>query len=72
VGLKGEFIAAFAGEGSEPASLEELERRLDRGDFDLVAVGRALLQDPEWVVKIREGRTHELANFERSALAKLY
>ncbi|MET0273291.1 MAG: NADH:flavin oxidoreductase [Phenylobacterium sp.] len=72
VGLNGEFIAAFAGEGSQPASLEELERRLDRGDFDLVAVGRALLQDPQWVVKIREGRTHELEAFERSALAKLY
>ena len=72
VGLSGEFIAAFAGEGSKPASLEELERRLDRGDFDLVGVGRALLQDPEWVVKIREGRTSELKNFEREALAKLY
>ncbi|KQW68246.1 1,2-oxophytodienoate reductase [Phenylobacterium sp. Root77] len=72
VGLSGEFIAAFAGEGSKPASLEELERRLDRGDFDLVGVGRALLQDPDWVVKIREGRTADLKNFEREALAKLY
>jgi 2,4-dienoyl-CoA reductase-like NADH-dependent reductase (Old Yellow Enzyme family) len=71
VGLSGEFVAAFAGEGSKPASLDELERRLDRGDFDLVAVGRALLQDPQWAVKIREGRTHELADFERSAMATL-
>jgi 2,4-dienoyl-CoA reductase-like NADH-dependent reductase (Old Yellow Enzyme family) len=71
VGLSGEFIAAFAGEGSQPASLDELERRLDRGDFDLVAVGRALLQDPQWAVKIREGRTDELAAFDRSALATL-
>jgi 2,4-dienoyl-CoA reductase-like NADH-dependent reductase (Old Yellow Enzyme family) len=52
--------------------LDELERRLDRGDFDLVAVGRALLQDPDWAVKVREGRTAELAAFERSAMAKLY
>ena len=72
VGLSGEFIAAFAGEGSKPASLDELERRLDRGDFDLVGVGRALLQDPEWALKIRDGRTEELKNFERDALAKLY
>jgi 2,4-dienoyl-CoA reductase-like NADH-dependent reductase (Old Yellow Enzyme family) len=71
VGLSGEFIAAFAGEGSQPASLDELERRLDRGEFDLVAVGRALLQDPRWAVKIREGRTDELAAFERSAMATL-
>ena len=71
VGLSGEFVAAFAGEGSKPASLEELERRLDRGDFDLVAVGRAVLQDADWTRKIREGRTDELLAFERSALATL-
>ena len=71
VGLTGEFIAGFAGERSEPASLEELLRRLDRGDFDLVAVGRALLQDPNWAVKVREGRTEELLPFDRSAMATL-
>ena len=34
--------------------------------------GRALLQDPEWARKVKEGRTEELAPFERSAMAKLY
>jgi len=72
VGLSGEFIAGFAGEKSEPASIERLEQMLDRGDFDMVAVGRALLQDPEWVVKIREGRHAELSPFDRSVMAKLY
>ena len=72
VGLTGEFIAAYAGEKSEPVSLDELERRFDRGDFDLVAVGRALLQDPDWVVKVRDGRTAELSAFDRSAMATLY
>ncbi len=72
VGLSGEFIAAFGGEGSQPASLDGLLERLDRGEFDLVGVGRALLQDPEWVVKIREGRNDDLKNFEREALGVLY
>ena len=72
VGLTGEFIAAYGGEKSEPASLDRLEAMLERGDFDLVAVGRALLQDPEWVVKIRDGRHGELAAFDRSAMATLY
>jgi len=45
---------------------------LERGDFDLVAVGRALLQDPEWVVKIRDGRQSELQAYDRTALATLY
>jgi len=71
VGLSGDFIAAYGGEGSKPASLDELMRRLDRGDFDLVAVGRALLQDPNWTVKVRDGRTDELMDFERSAMGSL-
>jgi len=71
VGLSGEFIAAWGGEKSQPASLDELERRLERGDFDLVAVGRALLQDPEWVLKVKQGRTDELMAYDRTALATL-
>jgi 2,4-dienoyl-CoA reductase-like NADH-dependent reductase (Old Yellow Enzyme family) len=72
VGLTGEFIAAYRGESSKPASLDELLRRLERGDFDLVAVGRALLQDPHWAEKIREGRNDELSNFDSSALTTYY
>lgn len=71
VGLTGEFIAAYGGESSRPASLDELTRRLDREEFDVVAVGRALLQDPQWLVKVRDGRTDELMAFERNAFAVL-
>ncbi|MCX8531251.1 NADH:flavin oxidoreductase [Chryseobacterium luquanense] len=72
VGLNGDFMAAFAGEGSEKADLKELIRRLDREDFDLVAVGRALLSDYQWAKKIKDGRVEELANFEGSSLGVLY
>lgn len=71
VGLTGEFLAAFQGESSDPSSLDELIRRFDRGDFDLVAVGRPLLADPQWVKKIHEGRTDELKGFTKEALAEL-
>lgn len=71
VGLSGEFIAAFGGESSTPASLDELLRRLDRGDFDLVAVGRALINDPEWALKIRDGRHDELMDFSPRTLSTL-
>jgi 2,4-dienoyl-CoA reductase-like NADH-dependent reductase (Old Yellow Enzyme family) len=71
VGLSGEFLAAFAGESSEPSSLDELLRRMDRGDFDLVAVGRPLLADPQWVQKIRDHRTDELKGFSKEALMQL-
>ncbi len=71
VGLTGEFLAAFAGESSQPSSLDELLRRFDRGDFDLVGVGRPLLADPFWTQKIREGRTGELKGFTKEALGEL-
>lgn len=72
VGLEGDFMGAFAGQGTEKADLSELIRRLERGDFDLVAVGRALLQDPEWVKKLKEGNTDELLNFSAESLGVLY
>jgi 2,4-dienoyl-CoA reductase-like NADH-dependent reductase (Old Yellow Enzyme family) len=71
VGLSGEFVASYGGEGSQPASLDELLRRLDRGDFDLVAVGRALLQDPEWAVKVHQGRNGDLMNYSPEAMRVL-
>lgn len=71
VGLDGEFIAGFGGEGSKPALLDALLERLDRDEFDLVAVGRALIVDPDWVQKVRDGRHAELNPFDRSALATL-
>jgi 2,4-dienoyl-CoA reductase-like NADH-dependent reductase (Old Yellow Enzyme family) len=71
VGLSGEFVASYGGESSQPASLDELLRRLDRGDFDLVAVGRALLQDPEWAVKIHDARNDDLMNYSTEALKVL-
>lgn len=71
VGLTGEFVASYAGEASKPASLDELMRRLDREEFDLVGVGRAILNDPEWVRKVREGRTGELKDYDARALQTL-
>ncbi len=58
------------GEGSEsypvPAQLDRLEEMLARGDFDLVAVGRAILQNPGWIDAVRLGRADELVPFNRA------
>src|ERR1035438_4108464 len=67
VGLTGDFLTAFKGESSKPSSLDELLRRFDRGDFDLVAVGRPLLADAKWARKIREGHSSELSGFSKEA-----
>ncbi len=72
VGLNGDFVNAFAGQGAPQRSLDDLEARLDKGEFDLVAVGRAILQDPEWAKKIKEGRFADLQDYDGKALATLY
>ena len=74
VGLSGEFIAGFAGEVSQAQTqyLDQLERRLEAGEFDLIAVGRALLSDPAWVSKVRDGKFSELKGFSARDLATLY
>ena len=71
VGLSGEFMGSFSGEASEPASLQNLIHRMEREEFDLVAVGRALLSDPLWVKKVRDGDSNELKGFTAAALREL-
>jgi 2,4-dienoyl-CoA reductase-like NADH-dependent reductase (Old Yellow Enzyme family) len=71
VGLAGDFIGTFTEEGSEPAGIDGLVERMERDEFDLIAVGRALISEPDWASKVRAGRFGELQRFERAALAKL-
>jgi 2,4-dienoyl-CoA reductase-like NADH-dependent reductase (Old Yellow Enzyme family) len=71
VGLSGDFIGAFGGQASEPAGLEGLAQRMDRGEFDLIAVGRAILTDPSWAAKVRDGETGKLKGFTPAAFGTL-
>ena len=72
VGLAGsDFIGAFNGEGAAVSDLGELERRLHRQEFDLVAVGRALIADPDWPAKVQRGDFSAIVPFDPAALASL-
>lgn len=72
VGLDGDFVTMFAeGTGAATEGIGGVLDRLEREEFDLVAVGRALLGDAEWVAKIRDGRADELNSFSPAALATL-
>lgn len=59
---KVDIAAKFADVGPVVAALA-------RRDFDLAAVGRAILADPDWPEKVRTGRTAEIRPFERADLA---
>jgi 2,4-dienoyl-CoA reductase-like NADH-dependent reductase (Old Yellow Enzyme family) len=73
VGLDGEFLQFMVATDkvAKPASLEGLLRRLQDKEFDLVAVGRALLVDAEWARKVRDGREDDVLAFSREALTTL-
>ncbi len=74
VGLNHDFIPA-PGETTfhegQPASLDELIARMEAGEFDLVAVGRALIANPEWANKVRENNSDSLRAFEKEMLFSL-
>lgn len=72
VGFDKEFIGAMrGGAGADKDNVEAAARMVERGDVDLVAVGRALLVDPAWAEKVRDGRVSDLQPFTLDALRTL-
>lgn len=71
VGLSGDFFRAFAGDSSTFASIDPLIERLERGEFDLVGVGRALITNPDWPVHVRDGNHASLMDFTTADLSTL-
>ena len=71
VGLSGDVYESMSGKSAQSTPLDELLARLESGEFDLVAVGRALLQDPAWLEKVRHGRADHIADFTPAAFARL-
>jgi len=73
IGLDCDMLASL-GQGQTAqcnlASLDEMMRRFDRGDFDLVAVGRAMIAEPDWPQIVRRGELHQLKPFSPGALAE--
>jgi 2,4-dienoyl-CoA reductase-like NADH-dependent reductase (Old Yellow Enzyme family) len=70
VGLSNEFTDR---EGvSQHTSIARLEEMLSRGDFDLVAVGRALLADHNWLQKVLGNDTGSFVPFHVDLQKTLY
>ena len=56
IGLnKGMFDSNKEGRAEASDNIPLLMERFNRGEFDLVGVGRSLLQDPQWTRKLRLG-----------------
>ena len=69
IGLDLDFLVSL-GEGRtaelDLGRLDDLMRRFDRGDFDLVAVGRAMIAEPDWARLVQAGDFGELKTFSTS------
>lgn len=59
------------GSRAEPASLRNLAELLAREECDLVAVGRALIPNPDWPKLIAAGRERELRAYDKRDLETL-
>jgi len=72
VTLNEDFVKSFASnETASITGIDQLLERLERGQFDLVAVGRSLIVNPSWPMQVRSGGVNELLPFTRTALAQL-
>lgn len=74
VSLNADFLPEggdVAFKDGEIASLDNLEQRLDADEFDLVAVGRALIANPDWANKVKDDQLSQLTPFNKSMLMKL-
>lgn len=60
VSLNEEFIASFQGANAGLASIDNLIERMEKGEFDLIAVGRAMLSNADWANKVKSGHFDQL------------
>jgi 2,4-dienoyl-CoA reductase-like NADH-dependent reductase (Old Yellow Enzyme family) len=68
VGLRKEFFGSLDGQANLETGIDNLVMRLEKGEFDLVAVGRALISDYAWAAKVRDNRVNEINLFKKEDL----
>jgi len=74
VSLNADFLPEdgdLAFKNGEIASLDQLTHRLENQEFDLVAVGRAIIANPDWANKVQAEKLDQLIPFDKNMLAEL-
>ncbi|HEY0107890.1 MAG TPA: NADH:flavin oxidoreductase [Rhizomicrobium sp.] len=71
VSLNTDFITAFRQAGAEISGIGRLIEMMERGDFDLIAVGRALIANADWANQIRADHLDRLKAYSPELLAEL-
>ena len=67
VGLDKDFIRLYAGDDKTKISdFDQLFDSFQAEEFDLIAIGRALLSDPDWVKKLEQNKMDTIVPFDKS------
>ena len=54
-----------------PSTIQRVAERLDRGEFDLIAVGRGMIADPDWANKVRARNYGALTGYSTEMMKTL-
>ncbi len=57
--------------GTAADHIAMIEAGLASGDFDLIAVGRAMIANPDWAALVARGEAHRLKPFDKAGLDQL-
>lgn len=68
---KTEATGGVAESAPRSAHVDQVVSLIEAGEFDMIAVGRALIANPDWAHLVREGRAHDLRPFTKALLATL-
>ena len=71
VALNQDFFTGFTQSSDAVVDLSNLIERIEKGEFDMIAVGRALISDPEWAAKVKAGKLDELIGYDVADLGQL-
>jgi 2,4-dienoyl-CoA reductase-like NADH-dependent reductase (Old Yellow Enzyme family) len=71
VTLSDELMSANPAAQVETTGMDELIARMEREEFDLVAIGRALIANPSWPQIVRRGALGELRPYNPATLHSL-
>ncbi len=72
VSLNEEFVTTFMGGGAGVSGIDNLIERMEKSEFDLIAVGRANISNPDWANLVKEGKYDQLKPFDKALLDKLF
>jgi 2,4-dienoyl-CoA reductase-like NADH-dependent reductase (Old Yellow Enzyme family) len=72
VGLDHDLLdSLIGGEGGRFTRLDELIEMMERGDFDMIAIGRALIANPDWAQLVEQRRFEAIRPYSQALLAEL-